>query len=110
VESALCKYGMNCQFAHGKHELRPAIRHPKYKTEICTKFVHNPSELRTLGELSEVVESDFVGDISLEEVVTDEQRAIEEKIAQLHLGLLAPIQYLCLRRNRKKLFRRKKPV
>lgn len=23
------------QFAHGREELRPVVRHPKYKTEIC---------------------------------------------------------------------------
>jgi len=100
VESAMCKYGTKCQFAHGKHELRPVIRHPKYKTEICKtfhtngtcpygkrcRFVHNPSELRMPGESNED-ESDFVDDISPEEVVTEEQRAIEEKIAQLRLGL-----------------------
>jgi len=110
VESAMCKYGTKCQFAHGKHELRPVIRHPKYKTEICKtfhtngtcpygkrcRFVHNPHELRTFGELNEaeVLENGggdgFVGDITPEEVVTEEQRAIEEKIAQLRLGLLAP--------------------
>jgi len=48
------------------------------------------------GELNEaeVLENGgddgFVGDITPEEVVTEEQRAIEEKIAQLRLGLLAP--------------------
>jgi len=102
----MCKYGTKCQFAHGKHELRPVIRHPKYKTEICKtfhtngtcpygkrcRFVHNPTELRMFGEENdaEVLETDFVGDITPEEVVTEEQRAIEEKIAQLRLGLLAP--------------------
>jgi len=102
VESAMCKYGTKCQFAHGKHELRPVIRHPKYKTEICKtfhtngtcpygkrcRFVHNPMELRIPG-IDEL--ADFVADIlPQEEVVTEEQRAIEEKIAQLRLGLLAP--------------------
>ena len=29
---------MKCQFAHGKDELRPVLRHPKYKTEICRTF------------------------------------------------------------------------
>jgi len=107
VESAMCKYGTKCQFAHGKHELRPVIRHPKYKTEICKtfhtngtcpygkrcRFVHNPVELRSPGsDSSEAdINEDFVADIlPQEEVVTEEQRAIEEKIAQLRLGLLAP--------------------
>jgi len=104
VESAMCKYGTKCQFAHGKHELRPVIRHPKYKTEICKtfhtngtcpygkrcRFVHNPVELRNQGSDAELNE-DFVADIlPQEEVVTEEQRAIEEKIAQLRIGLLAP--------------------
>ena len=27
------------QFAHGKEELRPVARHPKYKTEVCNTLV-----------------------------------------------------------------------
>ncbi|KAK2998620.1 hypothetical protein RJ639_024142, partial [Escallonia herrerae] len=30
-----CPYGDNCQFAHGIEQLRPVIRHPRYKTEVC---------------------------------------------------------------------------
>ncbi|KAI7745309.1 hypothetical protein M8C21_003907, partial [Ambrosia artemisiifolia] len=30
-----CPYGDHCQFAHGIEELRPVIRHPRYKTEVC---------------------------------------------------------------------------
>ena len=37
-ETGNCRYGTKCQFAHGKHELRPVIRHPKYKTEVCKTF------------------------------------------------------------------------
>jgi len=82
----MCKYGNKCQFAHGRHELRPVIRHPKYKTEICKtfhtngtcpygkrcRFVHNTAELR-------------VPDDEIEEM-----REIEERMTQLRLGLLAP--------------------
>ncbi|KAJ7565787.1 hypothetical protein O6H91_02G075000 [Diphasiastrum complanatum] len=28
-------------FAHGKRDLRPISRHPKYKTEICRTFTTN---------------------------------------------------------------------
>lgn len=38
METHTCRYGVKCQFAHGKHEQRPVIRHPKYKTEICKTF------------------------------------------------------------------------
>jgi Zinc finger C-x8-C-x5-C-x3-H type (and similar) len=38
METHTCRYGVKCQFAHGKHELRPVVRHPKYKTEICKTF------------------------------------------------------------------------
>ncbi|OVA02584.1 zinc finger protein [Macleaya cordata] len=34
-ETGCCPYGERCQFAHGIEELRPVIRHPRYKTEIC---------------------------------------------------------------------------
>lgn len=38
METHTCRYGVKCQFAHGRHELRPVVRHPKYKTEICKTF------------------------------------------------------------------------
>lgn len=38
METHTCRYGVKCQFAHGRHEVRPVIRHPKYKTEICKTF------------------------------------------------------------------------
>ncbi|KAE8707252.1 Zinc finger C-x8-C-x5-C-x3-H type family protein, putative isoform 3 [Hibiscus syriacus] len=34
-ETGACPYGDHCQFAHGIEELRPVIRHPRYKTEVC---------------------------------------------------------------------------
>jgi len=37
-ENGTCKYGDKCQFAHGVHELRSLVRHPKYKTELCRTF------------------------------------------------------------------------
>ena len=37
-ENGICKYGEKCQFAHGTHELRNMMRHPKYKTELCRTF------------------------------------------------------------------------
>lgn len=33
-----CRYGSKCQFAHGEHELRALVRHPKYKTEHCKTY------------------------------------------------------------------------
>ena len=32
---------MKCQFAHGRDELRPVMRHPKYKTEVCRTFAQS---------------------------------------------------------------------
>lgn len=37
-ENGTCKYGEKCQFAHGYHELRSMMRHPKYKSELCRTF------------------------------------------------------------------------
>jgi len=37
-ETGVCRYGHKCQFAHGEHELRAILRHPKYKTEFCKRF------------------------------------------------------------------------
>jgi len=38
-EKGNCVYGDNCQFAHGKTELRQdVVRHSKYKTKLCQKF------------------------------------------------------------------------
>ncbi|XP_063228772.1 mRNA decay activator protein ZFP36L1 [Bacillus rossius redtenbacheri] len=65
-ESGSCKYGDKCQFAHGMHELRNLVRHPKYKTELCRTFhtigfcpygprchfIHNAEEARGRGAAS----------------------------------------------------------
>eukprot|EP00775_Hariotina_reticulata_P005992 gene5992-6230_t len=37
-DSGSCRYGGRCQFAHGGHELRPLVRHPKYRTQPCRTF------------------------------------------------------------------------
>jgi hypothetical protein len=37
-ETGTCRYGLKCQFAHGRAELRHVNRHPKYKTEVCKTF------------------------------------------------------------------------
>jgi hypothetical protein len=37
-ETGTCRYGLKCQFAHGRSELRHISRHPKYKTEVCKTF------------------------------------------------------------------------
>ncbi|THU76125.1 hypothetical protein K435DRAFT_637561, partial [Dendrothele bispora CBS 962.96] len=37
-EKGSCRYGTQCQFAHGKDELQKVARHPKYKIEICRSF------------------------------------------------------------------------
>jgi len=58
METGACPYGTKCQFAHGRDELRPVKRHPKYKTENCRtfhttgtcpygkrcRFIHDPAE------------------------------------------------------------------
>jgi butyrate response factor 1 len=38
TETGACRYGVKCQFAHGKEEVRSILRHPKYKTETCKTF------------------------------------------------------------------------
>ncbi|CAG9537840.1 unnamed protein product [Cercopithifilaria johnstoni] len=38
-DTGQCAYGLQCRFAHGTDELRPAPEpHPKYKTQLCNKF------------------------------------------------------------------------
>lgn len=37
-EFGTCRYGHKCQFAHGEHELRLIMRHPRYKTEPCKTY------------------------------------------------------------------------
>lgn len=39
MDTGACRYGSKCQFAHGEHELRGVLRHPKYKTTRCKAFV-----------------------------------------------------------------------
>ncbi|XP_047084205.1 putative zinc finger CCCH domain-containing protein 21 [Lolium rigidum] len=38
-EQGTCPYADRCRFAHGLHEMRPVIRHPRYKTLPCQMFV-----------------------------------------------------------------------
>ncbi|KAJ3683651.1 hypothetical protein LUZ60_013878 [Juncus effusus] len=33
-----CPYSDKCRFAHGLEELRPVLRHPRYKTQVCRMF------------------------------------------------------------------------
>jgi hypothetical protein len=61
-EHGTCRYGVKCQFAHGRAELRSVARHPKYKTDLCRTFhttglcpygprchfIHNEDERNTL--------------------------------------------------------------
>jgi hypothetical protein len=42
-ENNKCPYGEKCQFAHGEHELRLIMRHPKYKTEPCKTYYEKGS-------------------------------------------------------------------
>ncbi|KAN0063017.1 hypothetical protein ACQY0O_004180 [Thecaphora frezii] len=37
-EKRWCEYKERCQFAHGPSELRPIVRHPLYKTQLCKAF------------------------------------------------------------------------
>ena len=37
-ETGHCKYGVKCQFAHDRSELRQVARHPRYKTEVCKTY------------------------------------------------------------------------
>jgi len=67
IVTGTCRYGVKCQYAHGKDELRTVLRHPKYKTEVCKtfsttgqcaygkrcRFVHQLNELRTDQEAAE---------------------------------------------------------
>lgn len=38
MEYGTCQYNNKCQFAHGEHELRGVLRHPKYKTAHCKAY------------------------------------------------------------------------
>lgn len=39
-ETGTCPYGNHCQFAHGDPQLRPVLRHRKFKTEKCRNFLN----------------------------------------------------------------------
>jgi len=87
METGTCRYGTKCQFAHGKHEQRPVIRHPKYKTEVCKtfsttgqcpygkrcRFVHQIYELRN--------------DQEDEDNTTEEEAMLQRKLQEISLSL-----------------------
>nr|XP_027103024.1 zinc finger CCCH domain-containing protein 15-like [Coffea arabica] len=56
-ETGECPYGENCQFAHGIKELRPVLRHPRYKTELYSSYSYGdyagPNTYYTTSQLSE---------------------------------------------------------
>jgi len=37
-KDGICPYEDDCRFSHGIHELRPVIRHPKYKSSVCNQY------------------------------------------------------------------------
>nr|XP_040570296.1 mRNA decay activator protein ZFP36L2-like isoform X2 [Lepeophtheirus salmonis] len=37
-ERSRCIYGEQCQFAHGRTDLRDVVRNTKYKTKLCQKY------------------------------------------------------------------------
>jgi hypothetical protein len=70
-ENGTCKYGEKCQFAHGMHELRSMIRHPKYKTEMCRTF-------HASGYCPYGPRCHFVHDTSLEVYQQNQQNAAKQ--------------------------------
>lgn len=38
AENGQCRYGLQCKFAHGEHEMRHVRRHPRFKTIPCKSF------------------------------------------------------------------------
>lgn len=39
-ETGTCKYGRACQFAHGRDELRPILRHEHWRSKTCLAWLH----------------------------------------------------------------------
>jgi len=73
-EKGECVYGSQCQFAHGKVELRhDVVRHSKYKTKLCQKywingwcaygtrcnFIHQEHETTDITNTQPVTQSGF---------------------------------------------------
>lgn len=84
TETGACRYGLKCQFAHGKEEIRSVLRHPKYKTEICKTF-------HTTGTCPYGIRCRFIHTRSKEEVIAMVQRQEEEEdVDDDELRLSAP--------------------
>ncbi|KMS94046.1 hypothetical protein BVRB_025340, partial [Beta vulgaris subsp. vulgaris] len=39
-DNGYCRYSNKCQFAHGLQDLRPVVRHRRWKTEKCKNFLN----------------------------------------------------------------------
>jgi hypothetical protein len=83
METGICRYGTKCQFAHGKDEQRPVIRHPKYKTEVCKTF--STTGQCPYGKRCRFVHQDFEGPDD-EDNSTDEAM-LRRKLQEISLSL-----------------------
>ena len=77
-ERSRCIYGDQCQFAHGRNDLRDVVRNTKYKTKLCQKywvvgycaygprcnFLHDESLARQLAANGELGKAKSTGSIS----------------------------------------------
>jgi len=84
-EKGVCRYGNKCQFAHGSHEQRSILRHPKYKTEVCKtwrvsgscrygnrcRFVHPKEEWHTSWSVPQTSDNAYVQQEQYDQVTED---------------------------------------
>lgn len=89
MDTGTCRYGNKCQFAHGEHELRGVLRHPKYKTTMCKAYA--TEKKCQYGNRCRFIHEDINGSaIDVEQEMTDDIRSSKDEARVSSVMAMSP--------------------